>query len=404
MTRGRAFVVAAVAAAAVVVWMPAPAAQENTAAIARDLHSTDAQRRLRVVEYLGKAGNPASAIDVAPLIGDPEDLVQLAAIDAELTFYLVEPIGDKKAVLGGARSRAQQAFDAGPLARAATPTLAMAVNQLIGAMRDGNPRVRFDAIHALGVIAEPPLSPEQQLGIADGLKSKDAVMRAATARVLGRLNAREAGEALIDALNDDDALVQRFATEALGRIREERAVASLLQRADYYGRGQMAAETWLALARIGHASTRDPLRPHLSDADPTIRRAAVEGLARMQDRDSWQAITALLTDRDASVRCAVAFAMAIQGDLSHVPDLAVDVQVRDTAAQAAEYLLEIGRPAASTITAALTTPGATDRANLLHVLGRIGGEDALPAIQALQHDPDPRVARAAADAAIRAAR
>src|SRR5690348_4364436 len=119
MTRARVFVLAAMAAAPVVVWPAAPVAQENTAAIARDLHSSDPRHRERAVAYLGTAGNPASAVDVAPLIGDADDLVQLAAIDAELTFYLDEPIGDRKAMLGGTKSRAQQAFDAGPLAQAA---------------------------------------------------------------------------------------------------------------------------------------------------------------------------------------------------------------------------------------------------------------------------------------------
>ena len=38
----------------------------------------------------------------------------------------------------------------------------MVVDQLIAATHDNNPRVRFDAIHALGVIAEPPLTPDQQ--------------------------------------------------------------------------------------------------------------------------------------------------------------------------------------------------------------------------------------------------
>ena len=62
----------------------------------RNLRSPDVKVRLTAVEQLGQAGYSAAAEEVAPLVTDPDDRVQFAAIDAELTFFLVESIGARR--------------------------------------------------------------------------------------------------------------------------------------------------------------------------------------------------------------------------------------------------------------------------------------------------------------------
>ena len=70
---------------------------------------------------------------------DPDNRVQFAAIDAELTFVLVEPIGGRAILtFGGSKSRAQEAFEAGPLVRAGGHPPAILIDQLIAAIRDEN--------------------------------------------------------------------------------------------------------------------------------------------------------------------------------------------------------------------------------------------------------------------------
>jgi HEAT repeat protein len=116
---------------------------------------------------------------------DPDNRVQFAAIDAELTFFLVEPIGGRAILsFGGSRSRAQEAFEAGPLVRSAAHPPVILIDQLAAAMRDDNARIRFDAIHALGVIGQPPLPPAQAKALLDGLDHYDssAITNAATWR------------------------------------------------------------------------------------------------------------------------------------------------------------------------------------------------------------------------------
>src|SRR5579864_5196169 len=138
--------------------------------VIRDLQDRRADTRLRAVESLNVAGYGAAAEAVAPLIADPDIRVRYAAIDAELTFFLNEPVG--AAPTGGKspkHSRAQDAFDAGPLVRnagAAPPSL---IDALVHALHDDAPRIRFDALHALGLIAEPPLGPDASEALAAGL-------------------------------------------------------------------------------------------------------------------------------------------------------------------------------------------------------------------------------------------
>ena len=361
------------------------------------LRDSNRGRKIEALRRLSEAGYGPAAEFVAPLVTDPDDAVQAAAIDAELTFFLVEPVGESKG-----RSRAQEAFDAGPLVRSASVAPGVLMDQLITATADSNPRISFDALHALGVIGPVPLSTEDTRRLLVGLQHRDPVMRTATARVFGRLRAVGAGDALVLALNDPSALVQKYAGEALGLLRDDRAVQALTDRVSFHGKGPMAAEALLALARTAHPSSRDLFRTRLTDADPAARRAAVEGVGRLRDRGALDRVrTIASTDPASEVRLAGLFALDRLGE-PQVAGITVSVAQPLIGGQARDYLLEIGPSAASAVAAAVTRASGTGpRAELLHVLGYIGGAADARAIEPLAKDPDARVARAAVNALAR---
>jgi HEAT repeat protein len=369
--------------------------------VIRNLRHPDAKARLTAVQQLGDAGYAAAAEYVAPLVTDPDDQVQFAAIDAELTFFLVESIGGRRvlSMTGGSRSRAQEAFDAGPFVRLAGSAPVIVLDNLIAAMRDTNARIRFDAVHALGVIGEAPVAPGQAKALLDGLDHYDPLIRAATARVIGRLQVKEAGDKLIAGLNDSNPLVRRFCSDALGRIREERAVQSLTELAAYYRSDDTSADMILALARIGHPSSLALFRARLRDANPLVRREAAEGLGRLRDRESLDALKAIMTsDSSSAARLAATFAVGSLGD-SQAHVIAGALASADTAPQARDYLIELGPAAVPGIQSALGV--ATDgrfRADLVHALGFTGTRTAVPLIEPFLKDKDERVSRAAANA------
>ena len=79
---------------------------------------------------------------------------------------------------------------------------------LLKAVDDENQRVRFEAIYALGTSRDPPLTEEAAQLLIKALDHYDPAIRAAAARVVGRLRSQAAGETLIKAMNDSNADVR----------------------------------------------------------------------------------------------------------------------------------------------------------------------------------------------------
>jgi len=81
------------AAAVAAICAVAPAAAQTPAEwqdVIRNLRHPNPQTRLDAVKRLGEAGYVPAAEAVSTLIADPDDRVQLAAIDAELSFFMAD--------------------------------------------------------------------------------------------------------------------------------------------------------------------------------------------------------------------------------------------------------------------------------------------------------------------------
>lgn len=379
-----------------------PSAQAQWQDVLRNLRHPRPEVRLDAVNTLGEAGYVGAIEAVAPLVTDIDDRVQAAAIDAELSFFLTERIGAGTRVLsvGGGRSRAQEAFEAGPLVRTATPAPPVLLDALIAAMRDENARVRFDAVHALGFIGEPPFPAAQIPGLLDGLDHYDPILRMATVRVIGRFGLRETSGKLIEALADSNAIVRALAIESVGLVRDERALFTLRDLLER-GRADPAA-LLLAIARIGAPQDLTLLRGRLADRSAAIRRAAVEGLGRLGDAESLPRIEALFkADRSDTVRLAAAYALQRLGQTqSHV--MASMLFLEPLREQARQYLVELGSGALPGVKSALTAAtNARHRADLLQLVGYLGGRDDIPVLEKFLVDRDQRIVRAATAAALR---
>jgi len=351
---------------------------------------------------LADAAYTPAAEAVAPLVTDADDRVQSAAIEAELTFFLTERISQLKVMnIGSSRSRAQQAFEAGPLVRGAGPAPPVLIDKLLVAVRDENPRVRFDAIHAVGFLAMPqPLSPEQTTALTDALDHYDPIIRAAASRVIARLHTREAADKLLAGVNDSNALVRQYAIEALGYLREERALLPLRDIVSR-NRGDLVDDAWLALARIGSPDDVDRFRAGLPSRNAVVRRGAAEGLGRARDQASIPALQALVKDNQATVKLAAMFALQQLGEV-HSHDIASMLIVREEATQAREYLFEIGHDAVAGAEAVLKV--ATDsrhRADLIQLVGYLGTPADASIVEPFAKDKDERVARATSHALAR---
>jgi HEAT repeat protein len=261
--------------------------------------------------------------------------------------------------------------------------------------------VRLEAIYALGTIARAPLPADASAQLIKALDHYDPAIRAAAARVIGRLQVKSAGDALIKAINDSQAPVRLASMRALGAIRDGRASQALTEQFTYYGKGEGAWSALDALAHIGDPSSVPLFKARLTDSDPFMRRAAAEGLGRAGETSEIPALeVGAGNDTSDMVRAAMAFALQKLGR-NYIPRLVEFMNSSKTAPQAAEYFLELGRPVAPLLEPSLQDPSPAIRGNVAQILGAIGGEPARPALQALTQDPDRDVVQAASRAIAR---
>ena len=378
--------------------VPAHAQQLRYDDVVRNLRNPDPEERLAAVRLLRESKHLEAIEPVAPLVLDPLDGVQLAAIDAELSFYLVDDVPGRRrvALIIEVRNagRAETAFTSGPLAVWPRPVPGVLLTNLLAAVDDENQRVRIEALYTFGSIA-PPAASAYSEGLIKALDHYDPAIRAGAARVIGRLKVKTAGEALIKAVNDSQEPVRFAAMRALGEIGEPMAIRALTEQLDHYRKGEGAWSALDALARIGHSSSVPVFTARLSDRDPYMRRAAAEGLARAKDPASRAALeSAVSTDSSDMVRAAFAFALQQLGG-NYISRLANSLDSEKLAPQLAGYFLELGPPSATELSAHLQDPSDAIRGNVATILGAIGGAAERGRLQPLLQDRSTDVRRAA---------
>ena len=369
--------------------------------VVRNLRNPDPKVRLSAVRLLREAKYPESIVPVSALIGDPLDPIQLEAIAAELSFFLVQDVPERRrrAFLIEVRNRggAQAAFLQGPLGVWPRPVPPEVILALLKAVDDETARVRFEAIYAAATIGRAPLAPEAEQLLIKALDHYDPQIRAGAALFAGRAGIAAAAEPLIKQVNDSAAEVRFAAMRALGRLREQRAVVALTEQLKHYDKGEGAWSALDGLAHIAHPSSIPVFTQRLTDRDPNLRRAAAEGLGRSGDKSQTGVLeTAAGNDASDAVRAAMAFALQKLGR-NYVPRLVEFLDDERTALQVQEYFLELGQPVEKELIPSLQEPDASIRAAVAEVLGAMGGEASLSALQGLQ-DKD----KIAADAASRA--
>jgi HEAT repeat protein len=245
------------------------------------------------------------------------------------------------------------------------------------------------------VIARPPLGSDAEAGLIKALDHYDPAIRAAAARVAGRLQAKGTGPALIHAVNDSQAMVRFASMRALGDIREESAIQALVQQLAYYKKDEGAWSALDALAKIGHSSSIELFNAHLSDKDPYLRRAAAEGLGRAGATSAIAALEAGLgTDLSDAARAAMAFALQKLGK-NYVSRLADALKSDKLARQVSDYLIELGPGIVPELVPHLKDPDEAIRGNVAIVLGAIGSDNEVLALEPLTKDRDREVALAA---------
>ncbi|ACZ87177.1 HEAT repeat domain-containing protein [Streptosporangium roseum] len=248
---------------------------------------------------------------------------------------------------------------------------ASAVPGLVVALGDADPDVRWQACEALAVIADDGCVSS----LTSTLDDAEPAVRAAAAHALGALRAEGAVARLTAALVDDDHVVRWAATDALAQIGRT-SVQPLLAAASAPGPGGSMVSA--ALIRCADPSLVSALRSE----HEWIRRRVMDVLIKWGE-PALPDLFGLLEDPDHRTRDTAARALAGIGHLA-VPGLirqagSDDPDTRCAAGRALRWI-------AVDDTLTERTPGVP------------GARRALPALQRLLSDAEPRCRDTAADA------
>jgi len=385
---------------------PASAQPVKFEDVVRNLRNPDAKIRISAVRLLREAGYAEAIVPMAPLVADTINEIQLEAIDSELSFYLVEPVPARRkvALVLEVRSegRAPAAFEAGPLAVWPKAAPAELIDSLLTAVDDEHKKVRLEAIYTLGVVAAAsgaPLSDAAAARLIKALDHYDPAVRTGAARVVGRLKLKTATDGLLKAVNDSHEGVRLAAIRALGEVREERALQAITDQLNYYDKGEGAAVALEALARIAHSSSRPVFAARLQNRDPRQRRAAVEGLARIGDKETVSTFVFAVNQDDADiVRAAMTYALHRHGYANYIARMLDFTYYAGPARQVQGYIIELGPAVVPELAPRLKDPDPGVRARLAEVLGAVGDPAAVALLEPMKQDSQREVAAAATHA------
>ena len=386
------------------------------------LSASDAKVRLRSATLLKDSPHVEAAVPLAKAVSDTDNAVQLEAIAAELNIFVVGK-GEPAKRLGFItiedrnRAAAQNAFDAGPLALAATPVPPQVLLALRSATRSNSPKVAVEALYAFGALgAQPAGAARQDLLQASApdlmavLNLPDKAIRLAAIHVVGRLYEKRAGDPAVDqrlsnlviaAVNESDVVIKRAAMDALGNVRDTRAIDGLTQLFQFYGKGELAEGALTALSRIGHRTSAQLFLTQMASKSPVFKTLAIEGLARTGDASHMAAIQgALKRETDERVVGASEFAAAM---LSNAPiERIVNALNRPKLHDAArQYLIEVSPGRIMRLSRYAQDPTPRLRIDIADIAGMAGDPQGVAVVAPLLTDPDKQVALAAERATLR---
>jgi HEAT repeat protein len=343
--------------------------------VASGLKHQDFATRLRAIQILKDADYAEAAVPIATTLEDPDDRVQLAAIDAERSLFTTRPVSrrqkigfviEKRTISGGG------AAVEGQLALKARDIPTPVLSGLAVALRDNNLRVRAEAIALTSLLAPHAC--------------------AANNEICGHI-----GNALIDNVNSRNALLRRAAMRALGQVRYPNSVQALLDQFSYYQTGQDAIVALEGLAGIGHPASVSVFRQVLTSSTADLRRLAVEGLARAGDRDALTELHQLgQTERSAGVLLALHYASLKLGAAGNsLQQLIVALTNAAQRPLALKYLLDLAPSMAITLAESLQDQSPDVRRVMADVIGFSRDASVITALEAATKDADPDVAIAA---------
>jgi HEAT repeat protein len=193
-----------------------------------------------------------------------------------------------------------------PLARDPAPAVRAELAARLGRLRRANAEaLLFDPERGVREVAVRHAGRAVAGALAHVLREDNyAELRAHAARQLGRLRARAAAEALLDAIADGDGVVRIAALRALGEIADRSELVAWLERA-LGGDLDRRRAALFALVRLRATESEARLETLTDDPDPRLRIALAHAAQELSGEQS-RVLSRLRVDPHPGVRHAAA--------------------------------------------------------------------------------------------------
>ena len=239
----------------------------------------------------------------------------------------------------------------------------------LAALGDADADVRIAALRAAVELGAGELGAR----LASWLTDPDARIRLAAAEALTRRPSSAAVAALARASSDGDAKVRAAVARALGASESPDAVVPLLGRLDDAA-PDVRREVANALGHLGDRRAVVPLLAKIEDSASIVRRAVAHALGLLGDARAVSALVLVLRDSDETVRVAALEAVGRLGDVLSVVRVAAVLALDEPALRSsvAAALGRLATPAAiGALIAELGRAGA-EAAPIVSALGASG--------------------------------
>jgi len=373
-------------------------ARGTTAPVARSLRELmedlrDASPRVRgeAAKELGKRGGPGVEGALEALLEDADEGVRTAAVRALRELGSEEAVRILREALrrGGWDKRSSAAEALRELGWRADHSEEGAVYRILCGDWDG--------VVELGRHAIPPL-------VALIRSCSDEVLRERAVRALGRIRDPSTLGLLADALQDIHPLVRKAAAWSLGQVGRRKAVEPLIAALGDPDE-EVRSEAKEALVRIGSPALQ-PLVSAFKEGDAEVRIRAAEVIGLFYGSPDMEPLVhafvlSAIKDGDAWSRSRMATLLGEIGGSWAVKPLIEALYFFNVREAAGKSLLKIGEPAVEPLMAALKHHHIPIRKAAAELLGRIGDQRAVSALQSALKDRDWEV-REAARAALEA--
>lgn len=294
-------------------------------------HSEDPEIRADAVFLLGELSDPSTVDKLLFLLNDPSDLVVSRTIDALRKLNYAAIIDTVVLRFADATNKRIRATLLSCLLHHTHDDRVIAL--LVNALSDPDPRVRANAVEAVGSLKIPV---DRKLELLSKV-AEDPNNRVAgnLAVALGPLDAVQALRVLTRLLNSRDKWERASAVYAAGFIREAKVGSWLASTLMYEDDEDVIRNIITSLSRYRDPSILEQLLKGLEHPRQMVRFGTARILGHMGDRSCRPALLAAVELEQApGVKAEMITALARLSDASHVPQLARFLKDPDPRVQA----------------------------------------------------------------------